>query len=325
MKLKSLQALLIGGSLLGCAGTAGAAPITWVDTGNFSSENDINMTGTVVRAGHMARSNQAYTNTVSVANAYGIIDFEPMGADSYANDITNPNASVGGTIGGIYGAGVIYQQGGSADFNDAMDTVCYNSGVPGQQEMELVLSNLTIGVTYQVQLFTSAENNDKGTHNYMYYSDSATPFSGNYTSTNTLLAIAAYGTGQFTADATTQSIWTHRSGLRDDGTEAQLGATFNAYVLMKEPFVLPPRLPQPGDTLLPFSISTNSVLNGVEDVITFPTQLYKTYTLWGSSDLTDWVAVTPTNGIIGLHQTEVSVTNVQSSSPYFYKVTGQNQ
>lgn len=321
MKLKSLKVMLIGGSLLGCAGMAGAASIDWVDWGVFTSEHDINMTGTVVRAGHISRTTggSAFsTNTFVVSNNYGVIDFEPFGADSFADDITSPDAALK-TVKGVYGDASIYQSGGSQAFNDAMDCVAYNSGAEGFQQMGLTISNLTIGVTYQVQVFRSAQNNTKLEHNYGYFSDSSVSLEGNTTPTN-LLGKAVYATGQFTADATTQEVWSWNTGATDGDPAAvlTLGAAFNAYVLLQEPFILPPAF---DNELLPFSIT--SIQGGSANVITFPSQLYHDYALWGSADITDANAWTElTNGIAGI-EADLSITNVQSASPYFYKVIGE--
>lgn len=323
---KLLHHSVIAGCLLGFTQVVLAAPISWVDEGYFFSEEDINMTGTVVRAAHGSRSTQNYKDTYIVTNTYGVVEFEPMGAESYANSVNSTNASVP-LASGIWGADNIYQQGGSETFDNAMDTSIYNNGKTNDAgvialQMELVLSNLTVGVEYQVQMFRSSENATDGGHNYCYYSDSPVAFEGNTTSTN-LLAQAVYGTGRFTADATTQSIWSYNVGAVDDPAALIMpGGSLNAYVLLQEPFILPDPLPLPGDPLLPFSISTNSVFGTTENIITFPSQKYHDYTLWGSIDLIAWDALTATNGITGTHA-DVSVTNVPAASPYFYKVTGE--
>lgn len=234
---KLLYNAVIAGCLFGFTQMVMAAPISWVDEGYFSSEEDINMDGTVLRAAHGSRTTIPWSmNTFVVATTHGDVAFEPMGADSYANDITSADASVVGTIAGIYGRDDIYQQGGSEAFDDAMDTVMYNNGTPGMQEMQLVLSNLTIGATYQLQLFRSSQNSYDLVHNYCYFSDSPVAFGGNLTSTNLLGGQAVYATGQFTADATTQSAWAWQTGAVDDpAADIKLGAALNAYVLSAIP------------------------------------------------------------------------------------------
>lgn len=325
---KMFHSAVIAGCLFGLTQMATAAPITWIADGNFHNENDIDMAGTLVRAEHSSRTTggSAFsTNNFVVTNAYGILDFKPMGADAYDADITSPDSSVVSTnMSGIFGRDDIFTNDGTASetFDAAMDCTIYSSF-----QIELVLSNLTVGVEYKVQLFRDASNGSAASENYCYFSDTEGFMQGNLSSTN-IVSAAATATGTFMADATTQSVFMQNTGVLTLGTdpsvEPNTKANFNAYVLLKEPFVLPDPLPQPGDPLLPFSISTNSVINSVTDIITFPSQLYHDYTLWGSSDLTvGWVALTATNGIPGIHKAEVSVTNAPAGSPYFYKVTGE--
>jgi hypothetical protein len=186
-------------TFLSLTSTSQAELITWSTPTEAVNEEDIDTTGTLVHAGYWGDDN----GTLSITNTTETISFDYRGnegnqdgSDSgslafmntgFALDLNNPpNTDFFISTGTV----------GDADF----DTMMSGSAVDGVGQT-LLLSGLTIGNSYQVQLFASDDRPVTGARTQRY-GDGLGNFSDTFAQ-NT----SSYVIGTFTADASgTQSI-----------------------------------------------------------------------------------------------------------------------
>lgn len=155
-------------SILGLAAmavSAQAAIITWSPPTTTVNENDIDLTGTAVHAGYWGADN----GTLNITSGSETISFDYRGnagtqdgSDSgsvaymntgFALDLSSPPSNAF-----FISTGTV----GDADFQTMMD----GSVVDGVDQT-LLLSGLTVGLTYQVQLFAS-DNRTTGARTQRY-------------------------------------------------------------------------------------------------------------------------------------------------------------
>ncbi len=214
---QSILALLVC-ILFGTVSVLPASTVTWTaGPTTVTDEVDIDLTGTLVHAGHWGGSGDR-----SVTVGLDSILFEDRS--------TAWDGEASATAGGEYGNGSCFNATGTtvgADFEFVLDGFAYDGANP----KIVTLGSLSIGQEYQIQLFTS---DDRGSGSRTQeWSDNATNGSGNETATFRH-DDSAFVIGTFTADAATQSVFGR--GV------AQSQNIVNAYVLRA--------IPEPGSLLL---------------------------------------------------------------------------
>jgi len=193
--------LLISGSTLILAASANAAPIDWItEPTTVTDETAISTVGTFVHAGTWGSIDHSVTigdETIVFSDAAQTPDSPPVPG---AGDSISTGAGENGNLTYFIPTGVV-----DPDFEAVMDSFAYD----GPNPKIIVLSNLTVGQSYQVQLFVS-DDRSFGATRRQYWSDNEFP--GEFDANETLdfaQSDSTHTIGLFVADATTQNIYAH--------------------------------------------------------------------------------------------------------------------
>jgi hypothetical protein len=209
--------LLIVGLPLAFLAHSGAAPVTWTNLGTSTvNESSIDLTGDLVHAGRWGGGAQTVT----------LVSESIVFADMPAVDSTTPNPGSANAIasaGGEHSGTDVFNPPGAID--PAFESVMEGFAWDGPNPKRLVLNNLVVGASYQVQIFVS---DDRGAFSgrTQRWSDNVASGGGNETNIFTH-GSSSFVIGRFSADSTTQTIYGH-------GVSQGQNAV-NAYVLRQLP------------------------------------------------------------------------------------------
>jgi hypothetical protein len=196
---------------------AEAAPITWTaGPTQITSVNDIDLSWDIVHAGRWTGGSG---NDLDVAVGAQTVTFVQRTIKDSGNPADLAISHAAGPIGGLFAGDT-----GNANFNAVLNSYAYNTS-DDYNPSELVFNDLTPGLTYRVQLFVSDERGH-GEHRWQLWSDADTLEAGNETA-EFHHYVGSFVIGEFTADATSQSIYGHYTSDHDNKVENAL----NAYVL----------------------------------------------------------------------------------------------
>jgi len=192
-----------------------AATITWTaDQTTITSDADIDLTGTHVRAGTWGST----AVTVDLGSESILFNDEvindtgaPISVTAFAGTGENSNGSYFNSAGTTV----------SAEFETVLDSLAWD----GPNPKILTLNSLTVGEVYQIQLFVSDDRGCCGGRD-QFWSDNSAIGAGNETSTAPH-GNSTYVIGRFTADAVSQEIY----GFGDSQAQNAL----NGYVLRSVP------------------------------------------------------------------------------------------
>ena len=221
------------------AGSLSAATINWGLATNIVDDSDVSTNGTLVRAYNFGGSNVtvntvAFTGTTleAVSGIHTITDSHTI------SPVPNSNNVLYVTSGRGPGASFA----GSANYTSLLSSTAYAAGANnnggGNNKYTFQLTNLTIGSTYQLQVWFN-DSRDSGSTNRRGIVDGIIVDYNTGTSSSGISTAGAAGQyliGEFTADATTQSF-----NFVGSGGES-VGGQLNGYQLRS--------IPEPSLTLL---------------------------------------------------------------------------
>ena len=169
---------------LACLGSSHAATVVWGAAQNITGDSDVANNGTFDRA-------YIFGNISWTVNG---VAFDPFTGNASGDTMSFPNQDGG------FGAGAPESPYGSLT-TEYQNLLYYGAWVFPSATATITLNNLTIGYTYQVQIFANDSRTD-GYGRSMALTGSSTVL--DYNTTEAVGGVGQFAIGTFTADSTSQ-------------------------------------------------------------------------------------------------------------------------